>query len=74
MIPTLFITLMLRVLPADTITKSKVSHQRGVLSLYLTDVFCVSLGLLRGKQQLLVVQLVLVQHRRKTKRGAVQAK
>jgi hypothetical protein len=45
MTPALFMTLMLRVLPADTITKSTVSHQRGVLSLYLTDVFWVSLGL-----------------------------
>jgi hypothetical protein len=49
MMPTLFITLMDSVLPADTMTKSNTSHQRGELSLYLTEVFCVSLGLHFGK-------------------------
>jgi hypothetical protein len=42
---TLFITLSVRMEPADTITKSNVSQKRGVESLYLTLVFCVSLGL-----------------------------
>jgi hypothetical protein len=45
MMPALLSTLMVNVLPADTITKSNVSRQRGLLSLYFTLVFCVSLGL-----------------------------
>jgi len=49
--PTLLSTLMVSVLPAEIMTKSKVSLQRGALSLILTDVFCVSLGLQHQRHQ-----------------------
>jgi hypothetical protein len=51
MIPALLSTLMVNVLPADTITKSNVSRQRGLLSLYFTLVFWVSLGLRKNNGQ-----------------------